>query len=119
MGAVRMPQAVRAREPDDAPLLELGVQLVQRVDRGEVHLDVRLGVHLEQHLVARAPRRIVACRRMIVALPRGTRRVELRWRGGRLLLWGQVRPNRRHDVTIERNRGGGVTVAFTLPAAPA
>jgi hypothetical protein len=29
-----------------------------------------------------------------------------RRRGGRVRLWGQVRPGRAHDVTIERKRGG-------------
>ena len=38
-----------------------------------------------------APRRLVACRREIVALPRGTRRVELRWRGGRTVVTTQTR----------------------------
>jgi hypothetical protein len=31
----------------------------------------------------------------------------IRERGGRLRLWGQVRPGGRHDVSVERNRGGG------------
>lgn len=32
------------------------------------------------------PRQLTACRRLTVTLPRGTRRVELRWRGGRTVV---------------------------------